>query len=96
MRICVDADRLRDTANEIQQQITVLRQNMNDIECLVNSLNGEWQGDAEKAYASKILYIRKEYLEVEKFFRDYSSLLLRASEEYIQYEANLASRIMNV
>lgn len=96
MKITVDADRMHSMAAEIRTTVDTLRYNMDTMEILVHSLNGEWQGDAERAFASKILYVRREFKEVEQFFREYASLLERFAEEYIRHEDEVAAKVRNV
>ena len=96
MKIAVDADRMHSMAGEIRTTVDALRYNMDTMEILVHSLNGEWQGDAERAFASKILYVRREFKEVENFFAEYASLLERFAEEYIRHEDEVAAKVRNV
>ena len=96
MKITVDADRMHSAAAEIRTTVDTLRYNMDTMELLVNSLNGEWQGDAERAFASKIVYVRNEFKEVEQFFREYASLLERFAEEYIRHEDEVTAKVRNV
>lgn len=96
MKITVDADRMLGISGEIRSTVDILRNNMDTMELLVNSLNGEWQGDAERAYASRLVYVRREFREVERFFEEYASLLGRFAEEYTRHEEELASKIRNV
>ena len=43
MKITVDADRMHSMAAEIRTTVDTLRYNMDTMEILVHSLNGEWQ-----------------------------------------------------
>ena len=96
MKITVDADRMHSMAAEIRTTVDMLRYNMNTMELLVHSMNGEWQGDSERAFASKIVYVRREFKEVENFFAEYASLLERFAEEYIRHEDEVAAKVRNV
>ncbi len=96
MKITVDTDRMRVVSGEIRTVVDTLRNNMDAIELLVNSMGGEWQGDAGKAYAGRLICVRREFKEVEHFFEEYASLLGRFSEEYARYEDDLAAKIRNV
>lgn len=66
---------------------------MNEIESFVLSLNGPWQGDAERAYSGKIIYVKKEYSKIMKFFDDYAGVIFNCGEEYEQYDSELSSKI---
>ena len=96
MRITVDADRMHSMAGQIRTTVDMLRYNMDTMEMLVYSMNGEWQGNAERAYASKIVYVRNEFKAVEQFFTEYASLLERFAEEYIRHEDELTAKLRNV
>ncbi len=96
MKIVADADRMLSVSGEIRNTADILRSNMDSIEFLVGSLQGEWQGDAERAYASRLVCVRREFREVERFFEEYASLLGRFAEEYLRHEDELSARIVNV
>ena len=96
MRITVDTDRMAAISGAIRTVTDTLRDNMDSMESLVNSLSGEWQGNAGRAYASRILCVRREFKEVERFFEEYASLLSRFAEEYRSHEDELAAKIANV
>lgn len=96
MTITVDPDRMAAFGGAIRTVTDTLKNNMDAMDILVNSLSGEWQGSAGRAYASRILYVKSEFREVERFFGEYASLLERFAEEYRQYEEELAFRIANV
>lgn len=96
MKITVDADRMNAVSGEIRVTVDALRNNMNQLEILINSLNGEWQGDAERAYAGRLVYVRREFREAERFFEECASLLGRFSEEYMRHEEELVVKIGNV
>lgn len=96
MKITVDVDRMRIVSGEIRNITAVLQSNMDAMEFLVNSMNGEWQGDSERAYAARLIYVRREFKEIEHFFEEYASLLNRFAEEYQSYEDQLAAKIRNV
>lgn len=96
MRITVDTDRMAAIGGEIRTVTDTLRNNMDAMEILVNSLSGEWQGSAGRAYAGRILHVRNEFKEVERFFEAYASKLERFAEEYRSHEDELAARIANV
>ncbi len=96
MKMTVDADRMHSMAAQIRTTIDTLRYNMDAMELLVYSIHGEWQGDAERAFASKIVYVRNEFREVEHFFAEYASLLERFAEEYIRHEDEVTAKLRNV
>ena len=68
MKITVDTDRMRVVSGEIRTVVDTLRNNMDAIELLVNSMGGEWQGDAGKAYAGRLICVRRDFKQVEHIF----------------------------
>ena len=96
MKITVDTDRMRAAGEEIRHVTGCLRENMDAVERLVNSLSGEWQGRTEKACAGRLLYVRREFKEIERFLEEYASLLGRFADEYQSCEEQLAEKIRNV
>lgn len=93
MDIFVEPNKLMQRSNDIRLYRSEIEKIMNDIELLVLSLNGNWQGDAERACSSKIVYIKKEYAEMLAFFNDYANLLDNCSVGYEQYDAEIKSKI---
>ena len=96
MKISVDADRMYAVSGEIRTVTDVLRANMDNLEFLVTDLQGQWQGEAERAYASRLVCVRREFRELERFFEEYASLLGRFAEEYMRCEEELRLKIANV
>ena len=93
MDIQVDSSQLVEKSNEINILTTEMSKIMENIEILVLSVNGGWQGDAEKAFSEKILYVKKNFAPIATFFKDYAELLKSFAYAYEQQEANLASKI---
>ena len=57
MNIQVDTSQLNQKSNEIRSLKIDLLNTMDQIELLVLSVNGGWQGDAERAFSEKILTV---------------------------------------
>ncbi len=96
MKITVDTDRLRSSSANIRAINAELEKNMGDLAFLVESLNGSWQGNAEKAYSSRLVYVRHEFTELERFFDEYAALLSRFADAYLRHEEKLAAEIMSI
>ncbi len=96
MKIAVDTDRMRSACAGIRYLTETLHSNMDSIEYLVTEMNGDWQGDAARAYAGKIVYVRREFAEMERFFEEYATLLDRFVSEYQRQEEELTAKIRNV
>ena len=73
--------------------IDELNQNMTHIENLVNSINGDWQGDAEKAYVSKILGIKEFYSRINSFLCLYANCLIDQATAYYEHEQEIYKKI---
>ena len=93
MEIIADPHRLRTEKSEINFLTESLRSNMNEIEALVLGTNGEWQGDAEVAYAGKIIYVKSQYMKLINFLEQYAEVIGAFAEQYEDYERQLAQKI---
>lgn len=93
MNIQVDTSQLNQKSNEIRSLKIDLLNTMDQIELLVLSVNGGWQGDAERAFSEKILYVKKQFASIATFFDDYSELLKNFAYTYEQQESDLSSKI---
>ena len=93
MNIYVDTDVMVQKSNEIKVLTDELKKIMEEIELLVLSVNGEWQGDAEKAFSEKIIYVKKQFSHISTFFDDYADLLNKFAYVYEQQESEITSKI---
>ncbi len=93
MDIQVNTNQLESRSNEIQFLKAELENIMEEIELLVLSVNGSWQGDAERAFAEKIIYVKKQFSHISTFFDDYAKLLKKFAYTYEQQETDLSSKI---
>ena len=93
MDIQVDSSQLVEKSNEINILTAEMSKIMENIEILILSVNGGWQGDAEKAFSEKILYVKKNFSPIAAFFKEYAELLKSFAYAYEQQEADLTSKI---
>lgn len=93
MNIQVNPSQLVETSNEIKSLKDSLINTMEEIELLVLSVNGNWQGDAERAFSEKIIYVKNQFSSISSFFEDYSNLLKSFAVGYEQQESDLTAKI---
>ena len=93
MQIYADTDELYQRSEEILVISSDIEKTITQIECLVSSLSGNWQGDSERIYESKIIYLKQLYDELSRFLREYSAVLKNCAERYNQCDAELTSKI---
>lgn len=93
MNIQVDTSQLVEKSNEIKTMRAELLNTMEQIEILILSVNGAWQGDAERAFSEKILYVKKQFANIAAFFDDYAELLKGFAYTYEQQETDLSSKL---
>ncbi|MCI8401317.1 MAG: WXG100 family type VII secretion target [Lachnospiraceae bacterium] len=96
MRITVDTDRMAAFGGAVRSVTDTLKNNMDAMEILADGLNGAWQGEAGRAFAGRLLCVRREFREIENFFGEYASALEGFAREYGDWEDELAARIANV
>lgn len=93
MNIQVDTSQLVEKSNEIKTIRAELLNTMEQIEILILSVNGAWQGEAERAFSEKILYVKKQFANIAAFFDDYAELLKGFAYTYEQQETDISSKI---
>ena len=93
MKVQVEPFQLKSKSAAMRLIRDELQTNMEQIEALVLSVSGTWQGDAERAYASQILYIKKEFANVISFFNDYTTLIDSFADQYDANDRDLAAKI---
>ena len=87
---------LEDAANELEITAERLHQCMDGIELLVKALSGEWQGNAGKTYAGKIVMLRGEYDKLETLVRGLAGIVRTAAENYEELDSVLAGKINRI
>lgn len=93
MKLEADTDTLRARSGAIRLLTDELERNMDEIEYLVYTTSGAWQGDAERAFASRIIYVRKQFGALREFFTECADLMEASAERYDRHDSELASRI---
>ena len=93
MKINIVPDKLQSNASEILFLKDELCSQMEQIESLILSLNGDWQGEAEKAFASRILYVKSQFSHISQFFEDYANLLKDFSVKYEENDNDISLKI---
>ncbi len=93
MEIEVNTDSLSRKSAEIRVLKAELERVMEEIEGVVLSANGSWQGDSEKAFSEKILYVKKQFSHIGTFFGEYADLLQNFAQIYEQQETDLSAKI---
>lgn len=67
-----------------------------NIEQLVFSTCDEWQGEAEKTFANKVITINEQYNRLCSFIDDYACLLKQFADEYEAMDKTVADRIKRI
>ena len=93
MEIYVDTVSLRDKCNDMQVVSNDIKVCMNKLESVLIETCEQWEGDAEKAFAGRVLYMKKEYMELVSFIDEYISFVRRASDFYDMKEDEIKSKM---
>ena len=93
MNIQIDTEQLFEKSNAIKAINSELQDIVKQIETVVFSTSGEWQGESEKAHFEKIMYVKEQFAEISVFFEEYSGLLRDFAFAYEEQEKDLASKI---
>lgn len=93
MNIQVETTQLLDKSNDIRLVKDNLAEIMEQIEQLILSVEGDWQGDAERTFSSKIVFVKKQFSNILSFFESYSYLLVSFADSYEQLEDDISFRI---
>lgn len=93
MYIQVDTSNLFEISNEIKSVQADIQHIVDQVEKVVFSSIGSWQGEAERAFAEKIMYVKKQFVDTGAFFDEYANLLKNFAYMYEQQEKDLSSKI---
>ncbi len=93
MKIAIDTRQVQNNVNDMRLLNSELQKTMEEIENLIFSVNGSWQGDSERAFASRIVFVKREFSNIASFLNDYANLLQGFADGYDEYDNTLCSRI---
>ena len=94
--IVFDSQKMIERYHEIRNINRQLQQNIEKIEKLVLSIEGEWQGNSGKAYVDKLIYVKSKFNVLNCFYDEYSELLKQYAEMYENHEKELLLKISRV
>lgn len=93
MEIKVDTQKL---IIEKQKMVAIsqeLETDMTQLEELIWSLSGEWQGETQKALSEKVYQVKKRYEKLISYIVSYADILGSFSSEYEGFEGEIAQKI---
>ena len=93
MNITVDTAEMKARSREMQSVGNDLLSYMDQVEQVVLSIGGEWQGEAERAYAARIVYIKEQFARMFDFLDSYGRLLDEFSTRYEEHDKELSAKI---
>lgn len=93
MKIEVNTDGMIKESGSIKTITAELQTVMAEIENCVISVNGKWQGDSEKAFAQKIIYVKNQFSNIISFFDEYAETLCKLANEYENFDCILKNKI---
>lgn len=89
MQLLADADALQRSTDRIASIKSELEKELSMIEQAILSLDADWQGNAERVYASKIVYIKNEYKKLIQFYDGLITLIKNVSDRYSELEKSV-------
>lgn len=93
MKVSVDTEEMHAKCCEIRNICSELNSNMDQIESAVLSIGNEWQGESERAFVAKIIYVRQQFSGITKFLEDYADILDTFSYKYEEHDKDLSLKI---
>lgn len=91
--IAFDVERMNRMYQDLAETNQGILKNMKQIEQFVYSMEGEWQGDAQRAFAGKILYIKEQFQPLFRFLQELTELLKIQAELYEEQEDNIRKKL---
>ena len=96
MEISVNTQAMLEMAEKARILKNELNSEYSQIECLVLSVGADWQGDAERAFASKIVYLKKHFEKLESFFEELSDFFEKFSGQYEEVEKAVINELNQI
>jgi uncharacterized protein YukE len=91
-----DVVRMKRCCNEMRQAVSKMQNTMQSLENLLMDIPGNWQGEAEQIYETKIIYVRYRYALLIDFFEHYIDILEKSAEFCSEKENDIFIRLSNV
>lgn len=96
MEINVNTQSMISLAEKASMLKEEIHNEYNQIESLVLSVGADWQGDAERAFASKIVYLKKHFERLEEFFEELCAFFEKFSEKYEEIERSVINELNQI
>ena len=93
MIVAADRDAMYEASDRIKLIDKELRRIQYDVEQLVYSTCTGWQGDAERAFAEKLIFINEQFNDLHAFVDYYSEMLKRFADSYETLDEETAKKI---
>lgn len=91
--IIFDTEKMKETYVQMMELLHEIRVNMGRIEQLVHETEGDWQGNAEKVFAQKLLFVKEKFVPVYHFWEEYAGWLKEQAEQYEEHESEIHSKL---
>ena len=93
VRIKVDTDALRETAAELDELLEKMSDGINIIKTILYDIDGDWQGESQKAFAMRIFEMGSGFLDIESSLRKLSEELRFQADEFEGAENEASSLV---
>ncbi|MCM1244436.1 MAG: WXG100 family type VII secretion target [Roseburia sp.] len=94
--IVFDVEQMKQTSEHIFETFQEIQENMKRIEQIVMDVRGDWQGEAEKAFEKKLLYVKAQFAPVQQFWKEYAVQIREQAELYEEHESEIRSKLNRV
>lgn len=96
MEISVNAEAMLNMAEKTRILKNEIHNEYNQIERLVLSVGADWQGESERAFASRIVYLKKHFEKLESFFEELSDFYEKISARYEEVEKTIINEFNQI
>lgn len=94
--IVFDAEQMKQTSEQMLGNVQKMQENMKRIEQIVMDVRGDWQGEAEKAFEKKLLYVKAQFVPLQQFWKEYAVQIREQAELYAEHESEIRSKLNRV
>lgn len=94
--IVFDTEQMNQASGQMMEVLQELQVNMRQIELLVRDAEGDWQGEAEKAFQKKLLHVKEKFVPLQRFLKEYAEQVQEQAEIYEEHETEIRSKLNGV
>ena len=91
-QIRITPDQMRQRANQYRREASTVSDVIRSMDNLLNALQGEWDGEASRAYGERFVQLRPGFVKAQELITEIAAALDATARNVEETDANIASQ----